>query len=168
MVDSSSTESVLSDPLLILVGTMTGTAEMVADEMSEALRELGLENVVKPMDGILADVFVPGRPYLIVSSTYGQGDVPDNALSLYNDLCERKPDLTGIRYGVFSLGDRTYAETFNRGGKRFDEILSQCGAARIGEVFTHDASAGTVPEEEGVKWVKDWAKQLEEVTARAA
>src|SRR5687767_5698222 len=137
---------------------MTGTAEMVADEMSDTFTEMGVENTVKPMDSLTADIFQPGRPYLIVSSTYGQGDVPDNAMGLYNDLCTRKPDLSGIRYGVFSLGDRTYAETFNRGGKRFDEILRECGAVRIGEVFTHDASAGTVPEEEGVKWVKDWAK----------
>ena len=54
--------------------------------------------------------------------------MPDNAKKLYDALCSEKPDLTGVRYGVFGLGDRTYAETFNFGGKRFDDILSQLGA----------------------------------------
>ncbi len=157
----------LADTLFILVGTMTGTAEMVADEMSDVLAGADYDVTVKPMDGLDAAVFAPGPIYLVVSSTYGQGDVPDNALGLYNDLCAKKPSLAGIRFGVFSLGDRTYAETFNMGGKRFDEILRQCGASRIGEVFTHDASAGTVPEEEGVKWVKDWMRLIQPAAAAA-
>ncbi len=152
---------------MILVGTMTGTAEMVAEEMSDTLGAAGFDVTVKPMDGLDGSVIAPGPIYLVVSSTYGQGDVPDNAMGLYNDMCANKPGLAGIRFGVFSLGDRTYAETFNRGGKRFDEILRQCGAVRIGEVFTHDASAGTVPEEEGVKWVKDWMKLIHPAAAAA-
>lgn len=158
----------MSEKLTILVGTMTGTAEMVAEEMSDALGEAGFEVDVKPMDGLNASVFAPGGLFLICSSTYGQGDVPDNATNLYNELCAKKPDLKNVRYGVFSLGDRTYAETFNHGGKKFDAILAECGAHRIGTVFTHDASAGTVPEDEGVKWVKDWAKLCTGAKAEAA
>ena len=74
----------------------------------------------------------------------------------------------GGREVVFSLGDRTYAETFNFGGKKFDKILEECGAHRIGTVFTHDASAGTVPEDEGVKWVTEWAKLCAGAKAEAA
>jgi len=158
----------VAEKLTILVGTMTGTAEMVAEEMSDALGEAGFEVTVKPMDGLDAAVLAPAGLYLVVSSTYGQGDVPDNAMNLYNDLCAKKPDLKHVRYGVFSLGDRTYAETFNFGGKKFDKILEECGAHRIGTVFTHDASAGTVPEDEGVKWVKDWAKLCAAARAEAA
>jgi MioC protein len=158
----------VAEKLTILVGTMTGTAEMVAEEMSDALGEAGFEVTVKPMDGLDAGVLAPAGLYLVVSSTYGQGDVPDNAMNLYNDLVAKKPDLKHVRYGVFSLGDRTYAETFNFGGKKFDRILEECGAHRIGTIFTHDASAGTVPEDEGVKWVKDWAKLCAAELAEAA
>ncbi len=147
----------MAESLTILVGTMTGTAEMVAEEMSDALGDAGIDVTVKPMDGLDVQIFAPGGLFLIVTATYGQGDVPDNAMNLYNDLVAKKPNLATVRYGVFSLGDRTYAETFNFGGKKFDAILAECGAARIGAVSTHDASAGTVPEDEGVKWVKDWA-----------
>ena len=154
--------------LTILVGTMTGTAEMVAEEMSDALGEAGFETDVKAMDGLESGVFAGGGLFLIVTSTYGQGDVPDNAMTLYNDLCARKPDLGAVRYGLFSLGDRTYAETFNHGGKRFDEILSGCGARRVGDWYQHDASAGTVPEDEGVNWVRAWAEQAAAAEAEAA
>ena len=158
----------MAEKLTILVGTMTGTAEMVAEEMSDVLGEAGFAVTVKPMDGLDASALAEPGLYLICSSTYGQGDVPDNAMNLYNDLCARKPDLSGVRYGVFSLGDRTYAETFNFGGKKFDKILEECGAHRIGTVSTHDASAGTIPEDEGVKWVKDWAKLCQAARAEAA
>src|SRR6266516_4323372 len=108
------------------------------------------------MDGLDAGVFSGGGLFLICSSTYGQGDVPDNAKNLYESLRTARPDLSDMQYGVIALGDRTYAETFCNGGKRFDAILSELGARRIGEVMLHDASAGTMPEEVAVAWVAGW------------
>jgi MioC protein len=160
-------EGTVAEPITIIVGTMTGTAEMVAEEMSDALVALGHDVSVKPMDKLTPSVFSPGGLFLVCTSTYGQGDVPDNAMGLYEALTKEKPALAAVRYGVFSLGDRTYAETFNFGGKKFDKALAECGARRIGEVFTHDASAGTIPEDEGVKWVKQWATLLDGVKAAA-
>ena len=148
---------------IILVGTMTGTAELVAEEIKEALEPKGHEVEIKMMDGLDATVFERARTYLVCTSTYGQGDVPDNAMKLFNDLASRRPDLTGVRYGVLSLGDRTYAQTFCHGGKRFDELLSALHAERIGEILLHDASAGTVPEEVGIAWAENW---VEAVAAR--
>ena len=56
----------------------------------------------------------------------------------------------------------TYAQTFANGGKRFDAILSQLGAMRLGEVFCHDASTGTLPEDEAVPWAGEWLNMVEE------
>ena len=72
-----------------------------------------------------------------------------------------------MRFGVYSLGDRTYAETFNFGGKKFDKILSDCGAKRVGELFTHDAASGTLPEEDGIDWVKEWIENFSEARKAA-
>jgi MioC protein len=154
--------------LKILVGTMTGTAEMVADEMNDTLAEAGHDVDVAPMDDLDASVFAGGGVFLIVTSTYGQGDVPDNAIALYEDLTENKPDLADVTYGVFSLGDMTYADTFNFGGKKFDQALAACGARRVGDVFTHDASSGTIPEEDGVDWVKAWIENFSKACELAA
>ena len=146
--------------LTILTGTMTGTSEEVAEEISDALEVKGHEAEIKAMDGLTDAVFEAGGIFLICASTYGQGDVPDNAKGIYEGLLEKKPDLSHVAYGVFALGDSTYDTTFCHGGHRFDEILSELGASRIGEVAEHDASAGTIPEEEGAIWAGEWADLL--------
>ena len=70
--------------------------------------------------------------YVVVSSTYGQGDVPDNGQALADALERERPDLAHVRYGLFALGDMTYARTFCGGGMTFDRILSELGASRDG------------------------------------
>ncbi len=154
--------------LTILVGTMTGTAQLVADEVGDALGRGGVKAEVLVMDGLDAGVFREGGAFLICTSTYGQGDVPDNAQKLFADLEATKPDLGNVTYGVIALGDRTYAQTFCFGGKRFDALLQSLGARRIGEVMIHDASAGTIPEEEAVAWVGPWLTQFRRERDKAA
>ena len=146
----------------ILVGTMTGTAQLVAQELE--LRLDGGETCAQAilMDGLDASVFAEGSVYLICSSTYGQGDVPDNAKRLYETLHATRPDLAGISYGVIALGDRTYTETFCNGGRRFDAVLQELGARRIGDILLHDASAGTMPEEVAAEWIDGWVALCKE------
>jgi MioC protein len=147
----------------ILVGTMTGTAQMCAQEMELALDGDEVKVATLLMDKLDPGVFAEREAaYLICTSTYGQGDVPDNAKALYEALCTQKPDLRGVRYGVFGLGDRTYAETFNFGGKRFDEILAELGAERIGERHMHDASSGILPEETALEWCQPWLNKVKQ------
>lgn len=151
--------------LTILVGTMTGTAELVAEDIQGAVESAGHSVDLKLMDGLDAGAIQPAGIYLIVTSTYGQGDIPDNTRALMESLQHTRPDLCRVRYGIFALGDRTYAATFCRGGKQFDEILQDLGAQRIGQMLLHDASAGTMPEEVALEWIADWMGHFEESTA---
>jgi len=144
----------------ILVGTMTGTAQLCAQEMELALDDGETEVQTLLMDNLDSSVFGREGVFLICTSTYGQGDVPDNAKALYEDLQQARPDLSHVRYGVFGLGDRTYAETFNFGGKRFDDILTELGARRVGERHKHDASSGILPEETALEWCQDWLSKV--------
>ena len=157
--------------ITILVGTMTGTAQLCAQEMELALDDGETRVEARLMDGLDSSVFdragEPGELFLICTSTYGQGDVPDNARALYEDLQAKRPDLSRVRYGVFGLGDRTYAETFNYGGKRFDDILGELGAKRIGERYRHDASSGVLPEEKAVEWCREWLQAARQGNAAA-
>ena len=148
--------------ITILVGTMTGTAQLCAQEMELALDDGDTEVETLLMDSLDSSVFAREGVFLICTSTYGQGDVPDNARALYEHLQEKRPDLSRVRYGVFGLGDRTYAETFNFGGKRFDDILTQLGASRIGERHKHDASSGVLPEETALEWCQEWLAKVRE------
>ena len=149
----------------ILVGTMTGTAQLCAQEMELALDDGDTQVATLMMDGLDSSVFQRDGVFLICTSTYGQGDVPDNARALYEHLQSAKPDLSRVRYGVFGLGDRTYAETFNFGGKRFDEVLTQLGARRVGERHMHDASSGILPEETALEWCQDWLTKVKQTEA---
>ena len=153
--------------ITILVGTMTGTAHLVAQELELAWDDGETEVATLMMDGLDSSVFSRPGVFLICTSTYGQGDVPDNAKALYADLRAKRPNLAHVRYGVFGLGDRTYAETFNFGGKRFDDILTELGAQRIGERVQHDASSGVLPEETAEEWGVDWLTLAREVCAQA-
>jgi len=153
--------------ITILVGTMTGTAHLVAQELELAWDDGETEVATLMMDGLDSSVFSRPGVFLVCTSTYGQGDVPDNAKALYADLQEKRPNLAQVRYGVFGLGDRTYAETFNFGGKRFDDLLTELGAQRIGERVQHDASSGVLPEETAQEWGADWLTLAREACAQA-
>ncbi|HWM45201.1 MAG TPA: flavodoxin domain-containing protein [Burkholderiales bacterium] len=148
--------------ITILVGTMTGTAQLCAQEMELALDDGETEVKTLMMDGLDSSVFSKDSVFLVCTSTYGQGDVPDNAKALYEHLQQARPDLSHVRYGIFGLGDRTYAETFNFGGKRFDDLLTGLGARRIGERHTHDASSGILPEETALEWCQQWLAKVKQ------
>lgn len=144
----------------ILVGTMTGTAELCAEEMCDALAAADFGVEMRLMDGLDAAIFRPAGTYIICTSTYGHGDVPDNAKRLYGSLLEQRPALEGMRYGVFALGDITHGETFCYGGLNFDRILAELGATRIGDVLKHDATSGDLPEDIAGAWASAWADSL--------
>ncbi len=149
----------------ILVGSMTGTARMVAQELELAFADDDVAIEVVLMDGLDHRIFAQPGVFLICTSTYGQGDVPDNAKALYADLLARRPDLSSVRYGVFALGDRTHVGTFCFGGKRFDEALSALGARRCGSILEHDASGGTLPEDVALEWFPGWLDTVRALTA---
>jgi MioC protein len=142
--------------ITILVGSMTGNAEFAAEEMQQVLQELGEQvEIILMADDTDAEVFRRERVTIVCTSTYGDGEVPENARPLYGRLCEARPDLSGVRYAVFGLGDSNY-DTFNFGGQRFDEILSSLGATRLGERSKHDAQSEVTAWELARDWVKKW------------
>jgi MioC protein len=153
-------------PITILVGTMTGNAEYAAEDMQKILeKEFGHDVEFLLMDKLEPDVFARDGVFLICTSTYGTGDVPENAMHLYEALCTRRPDLSNVRYAVFGLGDSTYDETYNYGGKSFDDILTELGAQRLGERAKHDASSAVPAEDYGRDWVREWHASVREALA---
>lgn len=154
--------------LTILVGTMTGNAQLVAQELELVLDDGDTHVATRLMDGLDASAFDGGGLFLVCTSTYGQGDVPDNAKALYESLLARRPDLSNVQYGLVALGDRTYKDTFCNGGRRFEAILSELGARRIGDILFHDASSGVLAEEAATEWVGPWSELArEQVRAEA-
>ena len=155
-------------PVTILIGTMTGTAELVADEVEAVLQQAGYRVEILDMDGLDAGIFARPGLFLVCTSTYGQGDVPDNAQGLYDDLEATRPNLMQTHFGVIGLGDSTYSDTYNFGGRGFDDLLRELGAIRVGDRMEHNASSDELPEEMGVDWARNWVKALAPLPLAAA
>jgi len=133
----------------------------VAQEVQAALEAVGHNATIQMMDDLEASVFADGGTFLICTSTYGQGDVPDNAQEFFESLEGERPDLSAVSYGVIALGDLTYRDTFCEGGLRFDRLMTELGAQRVGEILKHDASSGTLPEEVAAQWIVPWAESVQ-------
>lgn len=146
------------DEIVVLVASVSGTAEMVADEVGEKLAELGLPHRVVGMQKASAKMLDRRSTFIICSSTHGTGDVPENGAPFYTLLTETRPDLSHARYGVIALGDMSYSATFCGGGAKFDEIFHELGAKRLVPRIEHDSrsSASGFPEEAALKWLDGW------------
>jgi MioC protein len=141
----------------IFVATMTGLADMCGEEIEGAFS--GRDCQRHQMDGLDASAFAPYDLIVIVSSTYGHGEIPDNGQALFASL-EGGADLSGKDYAIFALGDRTYADTFCAAGDRWDAVMVACGARRIVNVERHDASSGTLAEDVAGEWAAGWVGQI--------
>lgn len=150
----------IASSITLLVATMSGTAEMVADELMDALQDAGYPSLIRRMEKVDAATLSEGGLFLICSSTYGTGDVPDNGQPLYRGLCASRPDLSAMRYGLVGLGDSTYSATFCGGPKRWDAIFSELGATRLGTMLCHDRRSAIYPEDAALAWLKDWLPHL--------
>jgi MioC protein len=134
----------------IFVATMTGLADVCGEEIEAALTSAGLPSDRQLMDSLDAGAFAPYDLLVIVSSTYGHGEIPDNGQMLFESLADA--DLSGKRFAVFGLGDRTYADTFCAAGESWDRLLAASGAQPLVELMRHDASSGTLAEDVAGEW----------------
>jgi sulfite reductase (NADPH) flavoprotein alpha-component len=121
---------VAAKPLDILFGTQTGTAESLAEDAAELARVKGYAPRVAELDEIEMDQLAAMEDVLIVVSTYGEGEMPDNAELFWDALtASTAPRLEQLNYGVLALGDTSY-EHFCQAGKLLDTRLEQLGAKR--------------------------------------
>ncbi|MEM8773676.1 MAG: sulfite reductase flavoprotein subunit alpha [Pseudomonadota bacterium] len=118
-------------PLDILFGTQTGNAEEVANEAADLARSKGFQPRVADLDAIEMDQLAAMENLVVVISTYGEGEMPDNAELFWDALSAgTAPRLESLNYGVLALGDTSY-EHFCQAGKLIDMRLEQLGAKRL-------------------------------------
>ncbi len=145
--------------ILIIVGTESGNAQMVADALQPVLASAGHAVDVTDKAATAADLQAHDV-LLAVCATHGSGDIPTNILPLVEALDRDKPDLSGHRYGVIALGDMTYQDTFCGGGKKVDQALERRGARRVGDRLEIDASEQPLPDEEALTWIEGWKTKV--------
>ena len=117
--------------LLILFGSQSGNSEDLCAKMGKSASTYGLEATVKGMDELQIGELAGQKRVLIVCSTWGEGDMPDNAEDLWVAANgDAAPSLAGTHFSVLSLGDTSY-EFFCQSGIDWDVWFEKQGANRV-------------------------------------
>jgi sulfite reductase (NADPH) flavoprotein alpha-component len=118
-------------PLVLLYGSQTGTAEELAKKTSKAAEKRGFKPKLVDMAKYETVDLTKEENVLVITSTYGDGDPPDNAHAFWSYLnSDAVPPLPHLNYSVLALGDTNYS-AFCQFGKNCDERLEKLGAKRV-------------------------------------
>lgn len=143
--------------ITVISGSTLGNAEYVAEHLANKLLAQGHE--VQVLHGPELDEVPQQGIWLVVTSTHGAGELPDNLQPLFEQIETQQPDLTGIHFGAVGIGSSEY-DTFCGGIAIVDRILIAFGAKRIGEVIKIDIKQHDVPEDPAEEWLAEWEKLI--------
>jgi sulfite reductase (NADPH) flavoprotein alpha-component len=143
------------EPLLILFGSQTGSAEALAKRIAKDSEKHGFAPRVLALNDYEQANLTQGGKALVVSSTWGDGDPPDNAANFWTWLkSDSAPRLESLHFAVLGLGDRNYPD-FCGASKKFDERLAALGAHRLAPRGECDVDYETTAND----WIdKVWSK----------
>ncbi len=117
--------------LILLFGSQSGNSEGLASKIAKDAKSYGLEGEVHDMDGFDFNSLSGKKRVLIVCSTWGEGEMPDNAEDLWQfSISDSASRLEGVHFAICALGDTSY-EFFCQSGKDWDGQFEKLGATRI-------------------------------------
>ena len=143
--------------IAVLVGTTLGNAEYISDELINLIEQKNhqTEQHLQPnLDDICTDNF-----WLLVCSTHGAGDLPDNIQPLYEQIHTQKPDLSNINFAVCAIGDSSY-DTFCQGPEMLIRAFEQQGAKPFVDKIQIDIQVHSLPEEPAAAWLQQWINNI--------
>ena len=144
----------------ILSGSVYGTAEEVARHAERLLREAGFDAWHNPRASLEeVRAFAP-EAFLVVTSTTGMGELPDNLQPLYFAIRDQLPAWSGLPGGVIALGDASYGDTFCGGGELVRELYAELGIREVQAMLRLDSSESVTPETDAEPWLAELVTAL--------
>ncbi|MGG4128246.1 assimilatory sulfite reductase (NADPH) flavoprotein subunit [Paenibacillus illinoisensis] len=152
-----------SREVTVLYGSQTGNSSGLSKKLAKKLEEQGLQVTLSSMGDFKPNGLKKIENLLIVVSTHGEGEPPDNAIPLHEFLnSKRAPKLDGLKYSVLALGDTSY-EFFCQTGKDFDQRLQELGGTPIVPRVDCDVDF----DEAAAEWMNDVLASLSSTPATA-
>ncbi|NMP30801.1 FMN-binding protein MioC [Thalassotalea sp. M1531] len=142
----------------IIVGSMLGGTEYVAEACQETLEDLG-HNVTLHLVPKFDDILKENQLWLICTSTHGAGDYPDNIKSFVDQLTQYTQDLNHTSFAVIGIGDSSY-DTFCLAAKNINTLLLSKGCKEKIKLLTLDMTLDIDPEEQAQHWISQHKDQL--------
>ncbi|MEM9399958.1 MAG: sulfite reductase subunit alpha [Verrucomicrobiota bacterium] len=143
-------ETVAQKTLLVLFGSQSGNAESLAKGIGKKAQEFGFGAKVKELNETSLDEVKTSANILLATSTWGEGEMPDNAVDFWANLsADDAIKMDGVNYSVLALGDTNYAD-FCEAGKNFDTRFEALGARRVYPRVDCDVDF----EEPAEEWIK--------------
>jgi len=138
--------------ILLLVATQTGNAERVAETVESVLESAGIRVEYTDMWDAYPEMLNDRIWTIICTSTWGEGELPDNAIDFVTDLDAIEPSLNHLSYGIIGLGDHHYDPNFCAAAGIFEALFERLGAERIVEKLELDEG----PSDLDLDACKDW------------
>lgn len=148
----------MSEKISIITGSTLGTAEYVGDHLGDVLQTKGFNVTVQ--NAVILDEVIDDKIWLIVTSTHGAGDLPDNLQPLMNQIAEEKTDLSGLRFAVVGLGNSDY-DTFCFAVDKVETLLLAQGAARLCDSLRIDVLTEDAHEQTAENWLPNFIDALQ-------
>ena len=112
--------------LNILFGSQTGNAAGLAEKTAKMAANYGLEANIVDMDGFDPARLATMKRVMIITSTWGEGEMPDNADGMWNAINANGPALGSVHFSVCAIGDTSYDE-FCKAGHDWNDKLAALG-----------------------------------------
>lgn len=150
--------------VLVLSASQTGNARGVAESLHAKLKAAGVEAVLSSASEFKSKTLSDEDIVLLVTSTQGEGEPPEEALPLYKFVFGKKaPDLGKLSFAVLGLGDSSYPN-YCQAGKDFDAKFAELGARRLNDLGICDLEFQNAAD----AWVKAVVPKVAELAAQAA
>jgi len=156
-----STEDAAAGPKLsVLYGSETGNTAELAARFASMCQSRGYAVELAELNDLSVEDLAGRKDVVMFIATCGEGQIPQNAQILYDELCRAEPGcMSGVNFAVFALGDKAYRH-FCSAGKDYETKMKELGAVRLMDLGIGDDKDEDKFETGFSEWLPSWIQEV--------